>query len=320
MLQQTLRNLILILSAATISARSLHEFAPIISLQQGHSHLKEGVSIPQGLPDSLESIPTLTVSTASTIRANIPSSQRVKKLHARRSIVVPTPTVNADVEICLDLSLTVLGIHILDLKAVAGLAATISSRGISAQQLAIIQSSVLSQLQASARLASSAFACSSACDSSICQSSSFDKKKKVCTLTPKQLTPTSGVLAHLIGNLALQGSGSSDYCSLCPSKCEATPSARARRVKRSQVALGLCPIGLSACPISPFSSSKGYECIDTQEEIESCGGCSSTGEGINCNTVPGVKFAGCAASQCLAFSCEEGYNLTSDQKCVAATT
>lgn len=319
MLQQTLRNLILLISAAAISARSLQEFAPIIPLQNGRSNFKEGVLIPEGLPASLVSIPTSTVSAASTIRANIPSGRRAKKLNARHG-TVPTPVVHADAEICLDLSITVLGIRIIDLKAVAGLTATINSQGISAQQLAIVQSSVLSQLQASARVASSAYACSSACDSSICQSASFDNKKKVCTLTPKQLTPNSSVLGNLIGNLALQGSGSSDYCSLCPSKCAATPSARARRVKRSQVALGLCPIGLSACPISPFSSSKGYECIDTHEEIESCGGCSTTGEGINCNTVPGVKFAGCAAGQCLAFSCEKGFKLTADQKCVAATT
>lgn len=73
-------------------------------------------------------------------------------------------------------------------------------------------------------------------------------------------------------------------------KCATTPSARARRAKRSQLPLGLCPVGLNgswmvhvqvsprkkdltffyrlACPISPFSKSRGYECIDTNEEIE----------------------------------------------------
>lgn len=72
------------------------------------------------------------------------------------------------------------------------------------------------------------------------------------------------------------------------------------RAKKSKVpkSLTLCPSGESACPIAgsasfdifvqstdqtaDFSSAKGgYECIDTSENVESCGGCASTGQGVD---------------------------------------
>lgn len=65
--------------------------------------------------------------------------------------------------------------------------------------------------------------------------------------------------------------------------------------------------GTNAVTSTSFSSVNGsasldkswsYECIDTQSELESCGGCASSGEGVDCTTLPGVKSVTCRAGQC----------------------
>ncbi|KAG0151684.1 hypothetical protein CROQUDRAFT_71416 [Cronartium quercuum f. sp. fusiforme G11] len=325
MVSQSLYQLIFLFAATTISAKPLHQLVGLNSFVKGKYDFNTVVQDSLLGSVGLVSTASSTISNTLAVGSNTPSKRRAHKLASRTTsglmsgLLTPTPVVHVDLEICLDVSLNVLGIPVLNVQALAELTADINKNGLSLQQLAIVQASVASELQASASVATSALACSAACHSDICQSSAYDKSKRTCILTPKQLQPTSSVLANLIGKLALQGSSSPDYCSLCPSKCASTPSARSRRVKRAQLPMGLCPAGLNACPISPFSASKGYECIDTQEEIESCGGCSSTGEGLNCNTIPGVKYAGCAVGQCLAFECETGFNLTSEKTCVPAT-
>jgi hypothetical protein len=67
-----------------------------------------------------------------------------------------------------------------------------------------------------------------------------------------------------------------------------------------------------------LDNSWAYECIDTLTELEryvrlvfnllvipltstivcSCGGCASTGEGVDCTALPGVKSVTCNAGQC----------------------
>ena len=105
--------------------------------------------------------------------------------------------------------------------------------------------------------------------------------------------------------------------------CNAIASAKARAKKRTTSAT-LCPLGDSACPIVGSSSfdafvnsrnrelafanaAGGYECVDTTNSIESCGGCSSTGAGTDCSTIPHAVGVGCTASRCVIFSCARGY-------------
>lgn len=76
-----------------------------------------------------------------------------------------------------------------------------------------------------------------------------------------------------------------------------------------------------ACPIDGSGLRSGFECIDTNEEIEyaqwyfprsrllildphqgSCGGCSTMHQGMDCNDLPGVKYPGCREGKCLACS------------------
>ncbi|KAL7343843.1 hypothetical protein BJY59DRAFT_644987, partial [Rhodotorula toruloides] len=99
----------------------------------------------------------------------------------------------------------------------------------------------------------------------------------------------------------------------------------------------LCPPGLTACPIpsaasfgafqasnftsfrSPAASSPsldgGFECIDIQYEYESCGGCTSMGEGRNCGEgIAHARGTGCQEGRCVVFSCEKGWKPDRDAK------
>jgi hypothetical protein len=41
-----------------------------------------------------------------------------------------------------------------------------------------------------------------------------------------------------------------------------------------------------------------YECIDFATELESCGGCASTGEGVDCTAIPNALSVGCEKGVC----------------------
>jgi hypothetical protein len=56
----------------------------------------------------------------------------------------------------------------------------------------------------------------------------------------------------------------------------------------------LCPMGLAACPITGASGLTGdFECLDTTNELESCGGCASIGLGQDCTAIKGAWNVGC---------------------------
>ncbi|GAA5896221.1 hypothetical protein JCM6882_008522 [Rhodosporidiobolus microsporus] len=122
---------------------------------------------------------------------------------------------------------------------------------------------------------------------------------------------------------------------------KSTASQRARLAKKDKVLTekSLCPgKNEQACPIlgsstyaqavehhfnaaTEFSGvmlgSGGYECIDTTQALDSCGGCASTGEGVDCTNIRGAAGVGCEAGHCVVFSCENGWkpSLKGD-KCV----
>ncbi|PLW11981.1 hypothetical protein PCANC_03439 [Puccinia coronata f. sp. avenae] len=62
--------------------------------------------------------------------------------------------------------------------------------------------------------------------------------------------------------------------------------------------LSQCPSGETACPISPHST--GFECIDVQSELTSCGGCVSKHEGENCMDIVGAAGVGCHLGKCVS--------------------
>lgn len=85
----------------------------------------------------------------------------------------------------------------------------------------------------------------------------------------------------------------------------ASQRARSRRADFSLTARGSrCPAAHTACSIP--GSVRGFECIDTNSNIEMCGGCANAG-GVDCTTLPGVDAVGCIAGQCEVWACAEGF-------------
>lgn len=74
-----------------------------------------------------------------------------------------------------------------------------------------------------------------------------------------------------------------------------------------------CPVGLNACPI-PGLSSGDYECIDTANELESCGGCASEGKGQDCTLIEGAWNVGCDQGSCAVYTCAGGFQVSLDGK------
>jgi hypothetical protein len=76
------------------------------------------------------------------------------------------------------------------------------------------------------------------------------------------------------------------------------PSGR-KRAPETSLYSQLCPMSLSACPISSISLiASDYECLDITNELESCGGCASTGEGQDCTAIKGAWNVGCERGTC----------------------
>ncbi|KAH9820593.1 hypothetical protein DFH28DRAFT_952724 [Melampsora americana] len=62
-----------------------------------------------------------------------------------------------------------------------------------------------------------------------------------------------------------------------------------------------------SCPI--ISENGGYECLDLQVEVASCGGCVSRNEGENCLLIDGADGVGCLEGKCHVLSVKTGYTL-----------
>lgn len=81
-----------------------------------------------------------------------------------------------------------------------------------------------------------------------------------------------------------------------------------------------CPMGLNACPITSVNGPTGdLECLDTTNELESCGGCAALGEGQDCTAIKGAWNVACVQGSCAVYTCANGYKRSLDGKsCIAA--
>ncbi|CEL60212.1 hypothetical protein RSOLAG1IB_09450 [Rhizoctonia solani AG-1 IB] len=120
----------------------------------------------------------------------------------------------------------------------------------------------------------------------------------------------------------------------CESTCPATPepSGHYGKDKRNQPILGpdgtlqRCPSAMTACPIDPppalngdratatISPNEPYECVKPSEDLYNCGGCSSTGLGVSCIDLPGVRGTSCNEGKCMIYTCTRGYALSVNEK------
>jgi len=90
-----------------------------------------------------------------------------------------------------------------------------------------------------------------------------------------------------------------------------------RRAELKSRAVTPCPAGLDACPI-PGLTGSDYECVNTKTDLDSCGGCASTGQGQDCGAIEGAWNFGCEEGTCLIYTCAAGYERAYDGKsCIA---
>ncbi|KAK1921007.1 hypothetical protein DB88DRAFT_118340 [Papiliotrema laurentii] len=72
----------------------------------------------------------------------------------------------------------------------------------------------------------------------------------------------------------------------------------------------LCPETMAACPIP--GRANDYECLDTQSDLQSCGGCASLQHGVDCTAIAGARWMGCNEGKCEVYSCKKGWTRAGD--------
>ncbi|CAL1694226.1 unnamed protein product [Somion occarium] len=102
---------------------------------------------------------------------------------------------------------------------------------------------------------------------------------------------------------------------------KACPSGHPKRELEIQKRSASCDRGLTACGIYGWSglpASQAWECIDTQRDLESCGGCAipltlGTPRGIDCTSIPGVADVSCSVGSCVVHRCLPGFVVSLDK-------
>ncbi|KAI5479521.1 VanZ-like domain protein [Pseudohyphozyma bogoriensis] len=105
----------------------------------------------------------------------------------------------------------------------------------------------------------------------------------------------------------------SDICTLAAIEPTGLPEGRRKRTRAEQTQKYLeanpaCPHSQRACPLP----SGNFECVEF-DELTSCGGCVSTGSGVDCLSLPGVQGVQCIEDICVAQSCLVGFRLVDGQ-------
>ncbi|WWC86095.1 uncharacterized protein L201_000966 [Kwoniella dendrophila CBS 6074] len=121
---------------------------------------------------------------------------------------------------------------------------------------------------------------------------------------------------------------------------------RAKKVeplKKKDYSSFLCPGGSIACPITTSDLNEiteesvtklesslntladwfkiGFECIELETELNSCGGCLALGSGQDCSLISNARATGCESGTCQVYSCYDGYVVSPDrQTCVKKGT
>ncbi|EIN05729.1 hypothetical protein PUNSTDRAFT_122189 [Punctularia strigosozonata HHB-11173 SS5] len=105
------------------------------------------------------------------------------------------------------------------------------------------------------------------------------------------------------------------------------PAPQASQMRRDMTVLDdspdrRCARDWQSCPIFVESKIKGYECVDVQHDLESCGGCVVNGEalgdgGRDCSAISHADGVSCMKGRCIIDQCASGYVKSADgQDCV----
>ena len=103
-----------------------------------------------------------------------------------------------------------------------------------------------------------------------------------------------------------------------PAKTGGSPT-QAAVSRRRNVRRDVCPSAMKSCPLYGSTSGrgflKGYECIDIQNDLESCGGCAlnespfgqpSADGGRDCSAIPFADDVRCRRGVCVIGECLAG--------------
>ncbi|KAH7093905.1 hypothetical protein BKA62DRAFT_663412 [Auriculariales sp. MPI-PUGE-AT-0066] len=107
----------------------------------------------------------------------------------------------------------------------------------------------------------------------------------------------------------------------CDGKCtdKPCPSGYPTKAKRDMYALeSICAPGETLCGIwSGFGKNGAWECLNTQRNLESCGGCvtplpGQRASGRDCTAIPGVANVECVYGDCVVSKCKRGWKVNAD--------
>jgi hypothetical protein len=81
------------------------------------------------------------------------------------------------------------------------------------------------------------------------------------------------------------------------------------QITRRRALASQCPRGHEVC--RSRSGSLAWECLDTQSDIEACGGCPHTEGSVDCTALAstGASAVSCRVGKCVVESCSRGYRL-----------
>jgi len=98
--------------------------------------------------------------------------------------------------------------------------------------------------------------------------------------------------------------------------------ARSHGIATYEDALATCGEGEEVCGV--YQGSAGFECLNTDITLESCGGCMAPNpflrtseqgsEGVDCTTLPHVQDVRCSAGHCLVKRCDDGFVPSSNRR------
>ncbi|KAH9950622.1 hypothetical protein B0H21DRAFT_686498 [Amylocystis lapponica] len=125
-------------------------------------------------------------------------------------------------------------------------------------------------------------------------------------------------------------SGGLTSCSMSGATCRGSVASQ-QSVHKREPRPKRCPSGHKSCPLYGLVAGrgylKGYECVDVEHDLESCGGCagmySRSGEhaedgGRDCSAIPNVADVQCFERRCRIERCQKGYMISPDgQACLS---
>ncbi|KIO28221.1 hypothetical protein M407DRAFT_22554 [Tulasnella calospora MUT 4182] len=92
---------------------------------------------------------------------------------------------------------------------------------------------------------------------------------------------------------------------VCPNTTGSGPVGTAISRKKRDLR---CAQGFTACP--RYSGRGGFDCVDTENDPESCGGCvglDGEGTGTDCTATKGASVTRCVKRSCVVDSCRKGW-------------